>query len=133
MKILRNTPIEIVEQIEPHLDFWVKRLGFKKTVEVPHGDRLGFVILAKDDQQIMMQTRASIGEDIAVMAPHLEKRTVVQYIDVDSLDAVLTCLGDWKLLLPRRETFYGAKEIAVQDPAGFVLVFAEHKPQPEPK
>lgn len=133
VKILRNTSIEIVEEIEPHLDFWVKRLGFKKAVEVPHGDRLGFVILAKDEQQIMMQTRASIGEDIAVMAPHLEKRTVVQYIDVDSLDAVLTCLGDWKLLLPPRETFYGAKEIAVQDPAGFLLVFAEHKPQPEPK
>lgn len=77
-----------------------------------------------------MQTRASIGEDIAVMAPHLEKRTVVQYIDVESLDAVLACLGDWKLLLPPRETFYGAKEIAVQDPAGFLLVFAESKASP---
>ncbi len=130
VKILRNTPIEIVEQIEPHLDFWVKRLGFEKTVEVPHGNRLGFVMLVKGDQQIMMQTRASIGEDIAVMAPHLEKRTVVQYIDVESLDAVLACLGDWKLLLPPRETFYGAKEIAVQDPAGFLLVFAESKASP---
>lgn len=133
MKILRNTPIEIVDQIEPHFDFWVKRLGFTKTVEVPHGDRLGFVILAKDDQQIMLQTRSSIGEDIAVLAPHLEKRTIIQYMDVDSLDAVLACLGDWKLLLPPRETFYGAREIALQDPAGFLLVFAEHKPQPEQK
>ncbi len=132
VKILRNTPIEIVEQIEPHLDFW-KRLGFTKTVEVPHGDRLGFVILAKDDQQIMLQTRASIGEDIAVLSPHLEKHTVVQYIDVDSLDALLASLGDWKLLLPPRETFYGAREVVVQDPAGFLLVFAEHKPQPEQK
>lgn len=131
VKILRNTPIEIVEQIEPHLDFWIKRLGFEKTVEVPHGKRLGFVILAKGDQQIMMQTRASIGEDIAVIAPHLEKRTVVQYIDVDSLDAVLSCLSGWKLLLPPRVTFYGAKEIAVQDPAGFLLVFAEHKGAPQ--
>lgn len=133
VKILRNTPIEIVDQIEPHLDFWTKRLGFEKTVEVPHGDRLGFVLLAKDGQQVMLQTRASIGEDIAVLSPHLEKRTVVQYIDVDSLDAVLACLGDWKLLLPPRETFYGAREVAVQDPAGFLIVFAEHKPAAEQK
>lgn len=133
VKILRNTPIEIVDAIEPHLDFWTRRLGFEKTVEVPHGDRLGFVILARDDQQVMLQTRASIGEDIGVMAPHLEKRTVVQYIDVDSLDAVLACLGDWNQLLPPRETFYGAREVVVQDPAGFLLVFAEHKAEPEQK
>jgi len=133
VKILRNTPIEIVDAIEPHLDFWIKRLGFEKIVDVPHGDKLGFVLLTKDGQQVMMQTRASIGEDIAVLAPFLEKRTVVQYIDVDSLDALLACLGDWKQLLPPRETFYGAREVAVQDPAGFLVVFAEHKPQPGQK
>jgi len=81
----------------------------------------------------MLQTRASIGEDIAVLTPLLEKRTIAQYIDVDSLDALLGCLGDWKLLLPPRTTFYGAREVAVQDPAGFLLVFAEHKPQPDQK
>lgn len=129
VKILRNTPIEIVEAIEPLLPFWTGRLGFTKTVEVPHGEKLGFVILARDGQQVMLQTRASIGEDIAVLSPHLEKRTVLQYMDVDSLDALLACLGDWKLLLPPRTTFYGAREVAVQDPAGFVLIFAEHKPE----
>ncbi len=129
VKILRNTPIEIVEAIEPLLPFWTERLGFTKTVEVPHEGKLGFVLLARDDQQVMLQTRASIGDDIAVLSPLLEKRTVIQYIDVDSLDALLACLGDWKLLLPPRTTFYGAREVAVQDPAGFLLVFAEHKPE----
>ena len=133
VKILRNTPIEIVDAIEPHLDFWTNRLHFEKVVDVPHGDKLGFVLLAKDGHQMMFQSRASIGEDIAVLSPFLEKRTVVQYIDVDSLDALLACLGDWKLLLPPRETFYGAREVVVQDPAGFLIVFAEHKAQPEQK
>jgi uncharacterized glyoxalase superfamily protein PhnB len=130
VKILRNTPIAIVEAIEPLLPFWTERLGFTQKVEVPHGDKLGFVILQRDDQQVMLQTRASLGEDIAVLAPLLEKRTILQYMDVDSLDALLAGLGDWKLLLPPRTTFYGAREVAVQDPAGFLLVFAEHKPQP---
>lgn len=126
MQILRQTPIEIVDEIEPHLDFWTGRLGFQRIVEVPYGDRLGFVLLARDQQQVMLQTRASIADDLAVIAPHLEQRTVVQYIDVDSLDALLADLGDWQLLLPPRLTFYGAREVVVRDPAGFLLVFAEH-------
>jgi len=31
------TPILLVKEIEPSLPFWVDRLGFKKTVEVPEG------------------------------------------------------------------------------------------------
>lgn len=132
LKILRNTPIEIVDQIEPHLDFWVRRLGFAKIVEVPHRDKLGFVLLARDGQQLMMQTRASLGEDLPLLTPHLEKRAIVQYIDVESLDRALEALGEWKLLLPPRDTFYGAREAAVLDSAGFVVVFAEHKREDNP-
>ena len=39
-------PVLVVDRIEPCLPFWVDRLGFEKTVEVPESDRLGFVILA---------------------------------------------------------------------------------------
>ena len=40
------TPILCVETIEPSLPFWTK-LGFALIVEVPDGDRLGFVILIR--------------------------------------------------------------------------------------
>ena len=32
------TPVLYVEEIEPALPFWMDRLGFEKTAEVPHGD-----------------------------------------------------------------------------------------------
>jgi hypothetical protein len=34
----KATPVMIVERIEPVLPFWVERLGFAKTVEVPEDD-----------------------------------------------------------------------------------------------
>jgi hypothetical protein len=57
------TPIFVVERIEPCLDFWVNRLGFAKTAEVPHGDSLGFVILVRGNVEIMYQSRDSIRDD----------------------------------------------------------------------
>ena len=45
MKINKLTPVRIVEAIEPCLPFWCDALGYEKKTEVPHGDRLGFVIL----------------------------------------------------------------------------------------
>ena len=127
MKIVRSTPIMVVDQIEPSLEFWVKRLGYKKTAEVPHGNELGFILLEKDGNQVMMQTRKSIADDSPAVFEHTKEHTVVQYIDVDSLDEVLKCVEGMKLLMGPRETFYGARDILLLDPAGYMIMFAEQK------
>lgn len=127
VKIVRSTPIMIVDHIEPSLDFWMKRLGYKKTAEVPHGNELGFILLEKDGNQVMMQTRKSIADDSPSVLDHSTEHTVVQYIDVDSLDEVLKCVDGMKLLMGPRETFYGAREILLRDPAGYMIMFAEQK------
>ena len=44
---MKITAVLIVEEIEKSLTFWVARMGFQKTVDVPEGDRLGFVILVR--------------------------------------------------------------------------------------
>src|SRR5258708_25404695 len=59
MNVKRITPVLYVKEIEPCLSFWVERLGFQKTAEVPDGDRLGFVILQKRDVESMYQSFAS--------------------------------------------------------------------------
>ncbi len=105
MKILRSTPIMVVDHIEPSLEFWANRLGYKKTAEIPHGNELGFILLEKDGNQVMMQTRKSIADDLPVVLPHVKERAVVQYIDVDSLDEVLRCIKGLPLIRPPRETF----------------------------
>ncbi len=44
---MKITPVLFVNTIEPVIPFWVGRLGFEKTVEVPNGDGLAFIILQK--------------------------------------------------------------------------------------
>ena len=67
MSVKKVTPLLFVEEIEPCLSFWEK-VGFTRGPEVPHGDKLGFVILQKDDVEIMYQTRASVAADIPPLA-----------------------------------------------------------------
>ena len=63
MKITANL---FVDAIEPCLEFWVGRLGFEKTVEVPEEGRLGFVILQREGAEVMLQTRSSVRADVPV-------------------------------------------------------------------
>ena len=57
------TPVLMVDAIEPCLPLWVDRLGWTKTAEVPEGDKLGFVILAKDGVEFMYRLMKSLGSN----------------------------------------------------------------------
>ena len=118
------TPVLYVEKIEPCLDLWVKRLGFERTVEVPEGTELGFVILVRDGIEIMYQSRSSVAADVPQFAGRSPGQANI-YLEVDDLDAIERALKGLKLAVPRRKTFYGAAEIGIQDPAGNVVMFAE--------
>ena len=122
MKIRQLTPVLLVEEIEPVLSFW-ERLGFERTTEVPEGDRLGFVILVRDDVQVMYQSRASVRRDVAPLADAPANASFL-FITVDDLDAFERNL-DAAPVVPRRRTFYGADELIVRDPAGNVVTFAQ--------
>jgi hypothetical protein len=118
------SPVLIVNEIEPCLSFWMERLGFTMITDVQEGDRYAFVLLAKDEVQIMVQTAKSAAGDI----PQLDVRdkTSFLYLDVDDIDAVERALGGVPLVQPRRTTFYGATEIGVREPGGSFVLFAQH-------
>ncbi|HEY0466821.1 MAG TPA: VOC family protein [Polyangiaceae bacterium] len=118
------TPNLIVDAIEPCLPFWIERLGFEKTVEVPEGERLGFVILKQGSVEVMLQTRASVALDVAPISEGSHRS--VLYIEVSDLAAIRSALDGWPLVVPERKTFYGAHELIVADPAGNYVFFASH-------
>lgn len=115
----------IVPSIEDCLPFYVERLGFTKTVEVPHDGKLGFVILKRGALELMLQTRASVEADIAGLEPAGFRAAL--YIEVDTLAPIRKALAGWPLVVPERTTFYGAREIIVRDPAGNVVCFASRE------
>ena len=124
MKLQRLTPVLVVDAIEPALAFWMDRLDFQKTAEVPHDGRLGFVILERDGVQIMYQTRASAAADVPPLADTPARGTFL-FLEVDDLDAIAGILTDVKPVVPRRRTFYGADELIVREPGGNVVTFAQ--------
>lgn len=122
------TPVLVVDDIEPVLPFWVDRLGFEKTVALPHGERLGFVILAKGSLEIMYQSVDSVRADIPPLA-EMPASSSFLFIEVDDVDAVERALAGITPVVPRRQTFYGADELIVRDPAGNAITFARFAEQ----
>lgn len=121
------SPLLTVDAVEPCIPFWVERLGFAKTVEVPDGSSLGFAILAKDGVEIMYQSRASVEKDIPPLGQGHSAGFPAMglFIEVSDIDAVDRALEGIPHVIPRRRTFYGMEEIVVRDPGGYVVVFAQ--------
>ena len=118
------TPVLIVDAIEPLLPLW-DALGFAHVAEVPHGDSLGFVILARDGVEVMYQTLASVRDDEPKV---LERGTgaAMLFIEVENLDDVAKLVpNDAEVIVRRRTTSYGATEMFIRDLAGNVIAFAQ--------
>lgn len=124
MNVKRITAVLFVKEIEPVLSFWVDKLGFARTIEVPHGNKLGFVALQKGAAEVMYQTHDSVAEDTP-MLKEIGKGPTFLYIEVDNFDAVVTALKGAKVVQPDRTAFYGMREIGYQEPGGHYVTFAQ--------
>ena len=114
----RITAVLLVKEIEPLVPFWVDRLGFTKIIEVPDGNKLGFVAFQKGPAEVMYQTYASVEKDAPQeVSATARKGPTYLYMEVDNLDAVLAVMKDVHLVMPVRTAFYGMKEFSVQDPS----------------
>jgi hypothetical protein len=124
--IKRLTPVLIVDRIEPVLPFW-KAVGFTVTAEVPHGEALGFVILARDSVEIMYQTVESVrGDEAQALAGPRPLGATGVFIEVDDLEAVNGQLpAGTEVLAKNRKTFYGSTETITREAAGNVITFAQ--------
>ena len=127
---MKLTPVLIVDSIEKGMTFWVDRMGFQKTIDVPEGDHLGFVILVRDGAELMMQTVTSVQKDQPKFVPPGKGNTVGLFstvglfIEVDDFEEVKTRLDGYPITMPERQTFYGMVEIGVIEPGGNTVVFA---------
>ncbi len=129
MAVKKATPLLFVEKIEAVLPFWMQHLGFIKTVEVPDGDRLAFVILQQGSAEVMYQTFASVDKDMPAISGDIRKGPTFLYLEVDDLQAVKSAIGGMEIYMPERSTFYGSREIGVKDPAGHFITFAHFAPK----
>jgi hypothetical protein len=123
MMLQKLRTLLVVEAIEPCLPSW-QQLGYEVTVRVPAKGPLGFAILASSAGELMLQTRASLAEDLPAVAA--KEPTHLLYGDVSSLAAASNSLAHARVLVPLRKTFYGADEIWFELENGVILGLARH-------
>ena len=124
MNRMKITPVLLVDSIETSLPFWVDRIGFAKTVEVPEGDRLGFVILEHSGAELMLQSIESVRKDAPQFVPAAGAPQASIFIEVDDFADTLERLAGYPVALAERTTFYGMREIGVREPSGHTVIFA---------
>jgi hypothetical protein len=121
VQVQKLRPILVVQEIAPCLVFWA-RIGFSPIITIPDTAPFAFAILAGDGIELMLQTAQSIEEDLSGAAGNIAAS--VLYLSVPDLDPVIEALADAPVAVARRQTFYGADEIFIQDPAGNLIGFA---------
>lgn len=124
--IKRVTPVLVVDAIEPVLPLW-DALGFARTTEVPHGERLGFVILAADGVEVMYQTFDSVRGDVAgALDGPRPLGAAALFFEVGDLGAIEAKIpAGTEVIARQRKTFYGSTETILRDAAGNVITFAQ--------
>jgi uncharacterized glyoxalase superfamily protein PhnB len=130
-EVKKVTPILFAEEIEPCIRFWTEQMGFQKTIEVPDGEKVGFVLLEKNGIELMYHNFASVDKDNAATGAAVRKGPSFLYIEVADLDAALEATKGAEMMMPVRTTFYQSKEFGIKDPVGHHLIFAQQGAAPE--
>jgi uncharacterized glyoxalase superfamily protein PhnB len=122
---MKITSILFAEELEPCIKFWTERMGFRTTVEVPEGNKIGFAIVERNGVELMYQSFASAAKEDAATGEAVRKGPSFLYIEVSELDAALAATKGAEIVMPERTTFYHAREFGVKDPAGHYVIFAQ--------
>lgn len=124
-EVKKITVLLFAQELEPSIEFWTKKMGFQKTVEVPEGDKIGFAMLVKDNMELMYQSFSSVEKDNAATAAAARKGPSFLYIEVADIDATFQATKGAEITMPMRTTFYKSKEFGIKDPAGHYFIFAQ--------
>jgi uncharacterized glyoxalase superfamily protein PhnB len=120
------TPVFLVDQVEPCLDFWVDRLGFEARLRVPGDDGLEFVQLVRDEVRLAYRSRGSLGRmSPELLGGHDHLPWVILYLPVSDLDALLPRLDGIEVVVPLRESDFGVRELYIREPSGRVVALIE--------
>jgi uncharacterized glyoxalase superfamily protein PhnB len=104
--------------------FWVDRLDFEKTMEVPEGRNLAFAAVKKGNLELMYGSYASLNKD-ALTAQAYQRGTSFLFLEVEDVNSVFAAMTGVPIVSSVHKTPYGATEFTVKDPAGHFITFAQ--------
>jgi len=123
MTVNRLTPNLYTDDVEACMKFWVERMNFEVTAEVPDGQGIAFAALQMGTLELMYGSYASLDKEPSVAGSY-QRGTGFLFLEVDDLDAVVAAMKGAPIVTPTHQTFYGSTEFTVKDPAGHLITFA---------
>lgn len=124
--INRSTPILHVKSVEPSLQFWTERFGFKTTIQVPEGDHIGFAAVDNGNVALMYQTYAGMKtEPTNPLAKAADQGPTFVFMEVPDINAVVVALKGSEIVQGLHDTPYGAKEVIAREPGGHFVIFSQ--------
>ncbi len=129
VKLESLSPNLMVEDMQKSLDFYCEILGFTKIMAVPEEGVPVWAMLQRDGISFMLQSRASIAEELPDFAQMNAGGSLLFYFKIKGVDDFYQSVhaAGASIYKEPNVTFYGSTEFAIKDPDGFVLVFAEDK------
>lgn len=132
MKFADVTPNLIVSDIDRSLRFYRDVLGFSVATTVPDAAPFVFVWLQRDGISVFLNARDGVSEDLPGLAtrPVGGTNTLFMVLEAESVEAGIDALfsevsARASVAMPLKTQFYGMREFGIEDPDGYVILFAQ--------
>jgi catechol 2,3-dioxygenase-like lactoylglutathione lyase family enzyme len=132
MKLTDVVPNLITADIDRSTAFYRDVLGFSVVTTVPEQAPFVFVWLQRDGVSVFLNVAAAAAHDLPSMAARPIGGTAALFVMVDAestaagVDALFSSVdGRCPVVMPLKDQFYGMREFAVEDPDGYVVMFAQ--------
>jgi lactoylglutathione lyase len=123
------TPNIMVSDVNATVKWYQDNFKFKLANQEDSLEKpLEWAVVKSGDIQIYFQKVESLVKEMPVLKGKEIGATLTLYIKLDDIQSLYNSVKDKvEIVRDMRETFYGAKEFAVKDLNGYILVFSEIK------
>jgi uncharacterized glyoxalase superfamily protein PhnB len=136
MKFADVTPNLVVVNVARSLAFYRDVLGFSLVTTVPDAAPFAFAWMQRDTVSVFLNSVEAVREDHAELGARPIGGTATLFITVEAettaegVDATCAAIGSQaRLVMPLKDQFYGMREFAIEDPDGYVIIFAQQLPK----
>jgi uncharacterized glyoxalase superfamily protein PhnB len=132
MKLTDVTPNLVVADIARSIAFYQDVLGFTVVTTVPEVSPFVFAWMQRDGVNVFLNTLEGMEDDILGLATRPIGGTATMFFSVErdaaagGIDEFFTRVsGRAGIVMPLKDQFYGMREFGVQDPDGYIILFAQ--------
>jgi catechol 2,3-dioxygenase-like lactoylglutathione lyase family enzyme len=129
------TPNLVAASVERSLAFYRDVLGFRLVTTVPDASPFAFAWLQRDGVSVFLNSVESVRQEHAAFAARPIGGTATLFVALeaptiaDGVDALFASIRDRaSIVMGLKDQFYGMREFAIEDPDGYMIIFAQRLP-----